>query len=904
MGYLPEGTVTFLFSDVEGSTLLLERHGAQMGIALARHHELFEVIVARHSGVIFETVGDAVYAAFARPTDAVAATLDAHRDLAGEEWGAIGRVAVRVAIHTGEVLRRGDHYFGSPLFRAARLQALGYGEQTLLSGITAHLVADGLPADASLRDLGTHRLKDLGEPEHVYQLQHPQLRTDFPAFKSLDAHPHNLPLQLSSFVGRQDELAAIDALLTEHRLVTLLGPGGIGKTRLALQVAADRFERHPDGVFWVDLSPTREPELVPGTVATVLGLRNVPGQSLTDTLLDHLRPRQMLIMLDNLEQLLPAVALTVAELLKAAPALRLLLTSRAPMRIRGEHEFGVPTLTSGVSDAGDYGHGPAVELFVERARAVRSDLAVDHRTAAAMVAICNELDGLPLAIELATARLRTFSIDQLQERLSQRLPLLTSGPRDLPERQQTLRATIAWSEQLLREAERRCFAHLAVFVGGFTFEAADAVVSPGLDGDLIESLTVLIEHSLVRQVDGGDGEPRYSMLETIRDYAAERLQASGETDTVRLRHVQHFAHWSEEAGPALRGPEQAKWLDRLEEDRHNIEAAITYAVTAQEADLALRTIVALDRYWNTRGALKAAAATIQRSLTISGGSNEHRGAAMRILGMMLVDLDEVDRGMEMLDESIRLLDAAGASSEAAAARLRLGDAVMARGDFARSIELITHGREQLRELNDQTYLPMAEGLLGTAYLGEGNFDEAEKALSGAKKLLIDKGDSHGAAITDYWLAIAALRRGDHVAARDGLDLAKTAVALVGDLDTITWIDAVLARLDILDGQKGTAMERIHALLNSADIMDDPSLVTYLLESLAYVSLAKDRRDLAQHLIGKARAYYRAFPGSNRLLRDLLSDEVERALEGRFVPDSPFSAAGGLSLGKAALEELR
>jgi predicted ATPase/class 3 adenylate cyclase len=508
MRQLPEGTVTFLFSDVEGSTQLLERHGAEMGEALARHHALFEQITERHRGVIFETVGDAVYAAFARPADAVAAALDAHRALRDEDWGPIGRLAVRIAIHAGAVERRGKHYFGSALFRAARLQALGYGEQTLLSAVTARLVGDALPDGASLRDLGTHRLKDLAEPEQVYQLTHPDLRDAFPTPMSLDAHPNNLPVQLSSFVGRDAELEEVGALIDRHRLVTMLGPGGIGKTRLALQVGAERIERHPNGVWFVDLSAMRDPELVPSAIATTLGLREQPGKPIAALLAAHLHTRRSLLVLDNVEQLLPAAGTTVSELLGAAVELRMIVTSRAPLRIRGEYEYAVPSLASGDPQVIESEPPPAVALFVDRARAIRPDFAVDAESGPLVAEICAALDGLPLAIELAAARLRVFRLEALRQRLASRLLLLTSGTRDAPARQQTLRAAIAWSEELLSESERRLFARISVFIGGFTLDAAEAVAGLELGAEVIDALTTLLEHSLVRLVDGPADEPR------------------------------------------------------------------------------------------------------------------------------------------------------------------------------------------------------------------------------------------------------------------------------------------------------------------------------------------------------------------------------------------------------------
>ncbi|MBA3689539.1 MAG: adenylate/guanylate cyclase domain-containing protein, partial [Chloroflexi bacterium] len=598
---LPAGTVTFLFSDVEGSTQLLERHGEMMGEALSRHHDLFEQVVEQHQGAIFETVGDAVYAAFARPQDAVAAALNAHRALAAEDWGPIGRIAVRIAVHTGAVERRGDHYFGPALFRCARLQVLGYGEQTLLSGVTARLVGDALPQGASLRDLGRHRLKDLGEPEQVHQLVHADLRGDFPALKSLDTHPHNLPLALSSFIGREKELHALDELLDAQRLVTLIGPGGIGKTRLALQVAAEQIERHPDGVFLVDLAPLRDAALVAGTISSTLGLLEQAGQSISTTLHEHLKSRRLLLVLDNVEQLLPMAAPAVADLLATGAGLHILATSRAPLRLRGEHEYRVPPLGAGEPDQLEATPPPAVALFLERARAVRSDLVVDAKTGPLIADICERLDGLPLAIELAAARLRLLSLPALRERLAQRLPLLTAGSRDSPERQQTLRATIAWSEELLTPPQQRLFARLGAFVGTFSLEGVELVSAADSDGVVLDELSSLVEHSLVRHVDDPTGAPRYTMLETIREYAFERLEAYGEAADIRDRLAAYLVNLAEITEPRLTTAEQTEALRQLDLELDDVRAALSWLRVRGDVQQLGRLAAALARYCTHRG---------------------------------------------------------------------------------------------------------------------------------------------------------------------------------------------------------------------------------------------------------------------------------------------------------------
>jgi predicted ATPase/class 3 adenylate cyclase len=602
MRSLPEGTVTFLFSDVEGSTALLEEHGAAMGAALASHHELFEAVVGRHDGVIFETVGDAVYAAFARPADAVSAAIDVQRELLAQDWGPIGGLKVRIAVHSGHVERRGNHYFGPALFRVARLQALAHGGQVLVSGVTARLV-DDLPAGAAFRDLGLHRLKDLGEPERVFEATHPDIPDDHPPIAGLDAHRHNLPIQLSSFVGRETELASLAEHLVEHRLVTLIGPPGIGKSRLALQAAADRLGDFEDGAFLVELAAVRDTEAMIGAISASVQAQPHPRAPMHATLCQHLADRRLLLVLDNVEHLLPEGAEVVSQLLARAPDLRVLATSRAPIRLRGEHEFVVPPLGAGTTDRSDPALPDAVALFVERARSIRPDLAVDGTTGPVIADICSRLDGLPLAIELAAARMRMFGLDSLRERLSNRLALLAGGARDLPERQRTLRSAIAWSEELLEPAERAVFARLGVFVGGFSLDAAEAVAADDEMGDqLLDVLDHLVEQSLVRRVDWAGPDPRYELLQTVRDYALERLAAIGHEEGVRDRHLAYFVEITEEAYAQL--PASAsRWLPLLDVEQANIRAALDWSEGRHpRANAALAGAIAT--HWYGRGLLR------------------------------------------------------------------------------------------------------------------------------------------------------------------------------------------------------------------------------------------------------------------------------------------------------------
>jgi predicted ATPase/class 3 adenylate cyclase len=590
---LPSGTVTFLFTDIEGSTKLWEQYPQAMKGALARHYAILQEAVEAHAGQVVETTGDGILAVFRTGLDGVAAALTAQQTLIAERWKDLKphTIRVRMGLHTGETEIREGIYAGPALNRAARLMSVGYGEQTLLSTTTAELVRDQLPGDASLRDLGEHRLKDLVRPEHIYELIHPGLPADFPPLKSLNAFPNNLPVQLTSFIGREAEVKAVKDLLMRHpqgvRLVTLIGPGGTGKTRLSLQAAADLIDHFKDGVFFVDLAPSRDSKSVLAAIARAVGLRETTDRPLLDELKEYLRAQIVLLVLDNFEQVTVAAS-TVMELLRECPQVEVLVTSREALHMRGEQVFPVPPLAS---PKGDFKQPSieqltqyeAVRLFIERAQAVKPDFEVTNENAPAVAEICFRLDGLPLAIELATARSRLFSPQALLERIGSRLKLLRGGARDLPIRQQTLRDTINWSYELLDHGEQRLFALLSVFPD-CTFEAVEGVAGgiQNLNGtgmDIMDGLVSLVDKSLIRQEDQGTREPRLLMLETIREYAVERLAEDPEfSSAVRRAHATYFADFTQRQWERLTGLEREAALDEMEADIENLRTAWRYWV--------------------------------------------------------------------------------------------------------------------------------------------------------------------------------------------------------------------------------------------------------------------------------------------------------------------------------------
>ncbi|HET9416305.1 MAG TPA: adenylate/guanylate cyclase domain-containing protein, partial [Candidatus Limnocylindria bacterium] len=657
MPELPSGTVTFLFSDIEGSTRLATEHAAAWPAILDRHKEIMRAAFERLGGVEAGTEGDSFFVVFPGAPDAVAAAVAAQRALAEEPWEPGTEVRVRMGMHTGEAGFSADTYAGLNVHRASRIAGAAHGGQVLLSDATRALVADALPGGIGLHDLGTHRLKDLEHPERIWQLVIDGLPSTFPPLASPGVTPNNLPTRLTTFLGRAREIGEVTGLLERSRLLTLTGPGGTGKTRLSLEVASRVLNTYPDGVFFVELAPISDPGLVTATIAQQLGLPDRGGRSAAERLTEFIGDRRILLVLDNFEQV-SAAAGEVAGLLTSAPMLTVLVSSRSALRVSGEQEYPVPPL--GVPDPA---HLPplaqlsqyeAVALFIERARAVKPTFEVNNDNAPAVAEICVRLDGLPLAIELVAARIRLFTPQAMLSRLEHRLGLAAGGGRDLPERQQTLRGAIAWSHDMLDERDRAMFAGLSVFVGGASLDAIERVCGEDLGGDVLDALGSLVEQSLVRQSEAVDGEPRFRMLETIREFAMEQATETGRREVLRQRHAELFRQLADESAGQVMGSNKRIWLDRLEEEHDNLRAAFAWAQDTQAAELALRMGASLWRFWQMRGYLVEGLDRVTQALAMPQALDypEARADALSAAAGLAYWLADADRSRAFYDQEI------------------------------------------------------------------------------------------------------------------------------------------------------------------------------------------------------------------------------------------------------------
>jgi predicted ATPase/class 3 adenylate cyclase len=864
---LPSGTVTLLFTDIEGSTRLLQQLGDKFSTLIAEHDRLLREMWAMYHGSVIHTQGDSFFVVFSRAAEAVMASVQCQRLLAAHAWPEGVSVRVRMGMHTGEPQINGSNYVGIDIHRAARIAAAAHGGQVLLSQATCDLVENELPAGVSLRDMGYHRLKDLRQPKHLYQLVIAGLPSDFPPLKSRELTPHNLPVQLTSFIGRSREMDEVRGLLSAERLLTLTGAGGSGKTRLALQAAAGMIDHFLEGVFFVALAPVSDPGLVASTIAQSIGIHEAPGMSIVETLIDFLQGKSLLLILDNFEQVITAAPL-VADLLASCSQLKFLITSREGLRISGEREYLVPPLElpdlAQISSLETLAQNPAIELFIQRAQEARPDFKITNDTAPAIAEICYRLDGLPLAIELAAARIRLMPPRAMLARLEHRLEFLTGGRRDLPLRQQTLRNAIAWSYDLLDANEQKLFRRMSVFVGSCSLEAIEAVAEDDPESpSLLDQIGSLLEKSLLREVDGIDNEPRFVMLEMLREFGLEQLEASGEQDSVRRHHATFFLELAEQAGASSMDAEQVQWMKFMEQDHDNLRLALEWSRTAEGAgEICVRLAGTLGTFWEARGYFSEGRERLSAVL-LTDAAQGRTAARARLLARaaeLAYRQSDYPATTSFAQESLDIYRAVGDRQGIASALIKLGNAAMEVGDSPAASVYLEEALAIWRELKDNHGIARALISLGWIALRSGEYQLADAKLDEALALSRELKDTRRIGFELSGLGEVALRQSDYSRAtglvEESLELRRQLGNKWGVGVSLGLLGWIAMRQEDWDG----AVSRLGESLGVRREIGDRSGCAWCLERLSAVALKQGETEKSARLLGAASAL-RASTGS-------------------------------------------
>ena len=811
---LPTGTVTFLFTDIEGSSRLWENYGDAMAVALARHDTMLREAFETRGGQIFKTVGDAFCVAFPVAFNALEGAIAAQRRLRDEPWQDIEGIKVRMGVHTGSAENRDGDYFGPVLNRVSRLLAAAHGGQTLLTLATEELVRDHLPEGISLRDLGERRLRDLNRPERVFQAVATDLPSDFPALRSLEIFPNNLPVQLTSFIGREKEMNEVKRLLGTTHLLTLTGTGGTGKTRLSMQVAADLLDQFPDGVWLIELATLEDADQVATAIAAPLQVRDEPGQPLLLTLTNFLRAKKLMLILDNCEHLIAECARIADALLRACPGLQILASSREPLGIAGERTWPVPSLSipeswreevRGSDAAERLTQYEAVRLFIDRAMAVRPGFRVTNENAPFVAEICWRLDGIPLAIELAAARIRVLSIDQIASRLNDQFRLLTGGSRTALPRQQTLRALIDWSYDLLSEQERILLRRLSAFAGGRTLEAVEAVCSDEKlpDFEVIDILTTLVDKSLVTVEKSPGKEPRYTFLESVWNYAREKLAEAGESDLLRTRHLEYFLRIAEEAAPNLLERDQFAWSERLRPEFYNFRYALDASLEVAElAPKGLRLATALGRFWEVRSLL-VEGAELLAGLLVHAANQERtadRAAGLAVAGRLAWISDRMEEGAAYTSEALDIYRELGDEECIAMVGLESAFYRFDQFDFEGGKTLLRESEAIADRLASKRLLAHVRRFQSVEATIELKYPESLACAEASLALFREIGDVWYCGIIQWGVGITATYLGDFVKARASFRECLEGSWSVGNRWAVAYPLEAFAALAVAEGQ--------------------------------------------------------------------------------------------------------
>ena len=766
---IPTGNVTFLFTDIEGSTLLAQEFPESLPAALKKHHAIIHKATESNNGFVYEIVGDAFCCAFHNSVDAINAAIAAQINLANEKWDEV-KIKIRIGIHSGDVEWNGKRYMGYiTLARTARVMSSAYGEQIIISNDAYELAIEKTPNKISFRDLGERRLKDLKQPVRLYQILSEGLREDFPPLKTLDARPNNLPVQLTSFIGRETEMKTVKDLLKQTHLLTLTGSGGAGKTRLALQVAADVIDDFANGVWLVELASLSEPAFLPQSIMKVFDVKEVPKRNLEDTLCDYLKDKEILIILDNCEHLIEPCAKLTEKLLSSSPKLKIIATSREGLRCAGEQTHRVLSLEVPDPKSEDSPEAlsqfEAVRLFIERALAVDSTFRVNNNNAPALAEICFQLDGIPLAIELAAARTKVLTVEQIYERLNDRFNLFTGGKRTALPRQQTLRALIDWSYDLLSEKEKILWARLSVFVGGWTLDAATAVCSDKKikKAEVLELLNQLIEKSIIifeRE------KERYWILESLKQYGKAKLKQENELEDILSKHLNHYMKYSEAAESGLKGIEVQIWLKKLELEHGNFQSAIRWSLKYGAKEKGARLAGALGNFWKIHGHYSTGSRLLENILdNVQGISKSVLGKILLHVGNLNLTQGYYQRAQKFLEEGLEFQRELRDKSGIASFLINLGNVALTVGNREQARKLFEESLTIQRELGEKRGIAMALFQLGTIIFYQGNYEQSRKFFEESLELRRSIRDTRGIAISLTSLGNIALVSGNYEQAR-------------------------------------------------------------------------------------------------------------------------------------------